>query len=88
MKKQTFRYIGPNAISESGNEISVTSYGGKKVKNGATVELEGHFVGKAMINPNYEVVEDAPKQKAAQEVREQMFGLSAKEKASKDLLDD
>ena len=34
----------------------VNCYGGKTIKTGDIVELEGHFIEKANANPDFEVV--------------------------------
>ena len=58
-----FKYVGPNGKDDKGNEIEAISYGGVKVLNGETVELEGHLADKALNNPNYKQVK--PRGKAA-----------------------
>lgn len=68
-----FKYIGPNAKDEYGNEMPANIYGGAKVLNGETIELEGWLADKALTNPNYERIKDkpkaAPKRAAKKEVK-------------------
>ena len=62
-----FRYIGKNAKSLEGQEMPAVSYGGASVLNGETIELDGFFAEKAMINPNYELIKTRKKSKKAPE---------------------
>lgn len=86
-----YKYIGPNKVvfDSDGNksEEAANCYGGNKLKTGDMVELNDYLSSKANSNPNYEKVKSGSKPKAPKEtpkeVREQVFGVSAKDKQLK-----
>ena len=58
-----FKYIGYNLLDDDNKPVPVNSYGGVKIMNGETIELEGVMAEKAMANPDYELVKERAKRK-------------------------
>lgn len=79
MKPIKYTYIGPNKIDEEGREWPTKIYGGLEALNGEVVELSEPFATKAKVNPCFEQVKPGPKAKP-KEVREELFGVSAKDR--------
>jgi hypothetical protein len=79
-----FKYVGPNATDEEGQEIPANCYGGNKLMNGDVVDLGVWLSEKAKKNPNYEKhvkpKKQEPKKEEVKKTKEDLFGVSAKDK--------